>query len=132
LIGAALERSLYRHLYTRSHLDKVLFSVGLVFMSVAGGRLHHGIVADIHKTSQCARGQIDFISAIPASGPLPADDHAANAGYADTAHVLQWCWRARIRHRRRQAVDESRARQHSIQTCRSKPQITCIGSSAGS
>ena len=34
-IGVALERSLYRHLYTRSHLDQVLFSVGLVFMSVA-------------------------------------------------------------------------------------------------
>jgi len=32
LIGAALERLLYRHLYTRSHLDQVLFSVGLVFM----------------------------------------------------------------------------------------------------
>src|SRR3979409_71459 len=35
LIGAVLERSLYRHLYSRSHLDQVLFSVGLVFMSVA-------------------------------------------------------------------------------------------------
>ena len=35
LIGAVLERSLYRHLYNRSHLDQVLFSVGLVFMSVA-------------------------------------------------------------------------------------------------
>jgi len=30
-----LERLLYRHLYTRSHLDQVLFSIGLVFMSVA-------------------------------------------------------------------------------------------------
>src|SRR5258707_14169876 len=35
LIGAVLERSLYRHLYARSPLDQVLFSVGLVFMSVA-------------------------------------------------------------------------------------------------
>src|SRR6266852_4667421 len=35
LIGAVLERALYRHLYTRSHLDQVLFSVGLVFMSPA-------------------------------------------------------------------------------------------------
>ena len=33
-IGAVLERSLYRHLYTRSHLDQVLFTIGLVFMSV--------------------------------------------------------------------------------------------------
>src|SRR5262249_57798902 len=35
LIGIALERTLYRHLYTRSHLDQVLFTIGLTFMSVA-------------------------------------------------------------------------------------------------
>src|SRR6476646_3338831 len=35
VIGAALERLLYRHLYNRSHLDQVLFSIGLAFMSVA-------------------------------------------------------------------------------------------------
>ncbi len=35
LIGIVLERTLYRHLYGRSHLDQVLFSIGLVFMSVA-------------------------------------------------------------------------------------------------
>src|SRR6266481_5499741 len=29
LIGAVLERALYRHLYNRSHLDQVLFGVGL-------------------------------------------------------------------------------------------------------
>src|SRR5215217_6447954 len=34
-IGVALERTLYRHLYTRSHLDQVLFTIGLTFMSVA-------------------------------------------------------------------------------------------------
>lgn len=34
-IGALLERTLYRRLYQASHLDQVLFSVGLVFMSVA-------------------------------------------------------------------------------------------------
>src|ERR1700761_5965590 len=36
LIGAVFEHALYRHLYNRSHLDQVLFSIGLVFMSVAG------------------------------------------------------------------------------------------------
>jgi branched-chain amino acid transport system permease protein len=34
-IGIALERTLYRHLYARSHLDQVLFTIGLTFMSVA-------------------------------------------------------------------------------------------------
>jgi branched-chain amino acid transport system permease protein len=35
LLGAALERTLYRPLYRKPHLDQVLFSIGLVFMSVA-------------------------------------------------------------------------------------------------
>ncbi|MET3585413.1 branched-subunit amino acid ABC-type transport system permease component [Pseudorhizobium tarimense] len=34
-LGGILERTLYRRLYQASHLDQVLFSVGLVFMSVA-------------------------------------------------------------------------------------------------
>ncbi len=36
LIGAVLERTLYRRLYGADHLDQVLFSIGLVFMAVAG------------------------------------------------------------------------------------------------
>lgn len=35
LIGAIFERTLYRHVYGRSELDQVLFTIGLVFMSVA-------------------------------------------------------------------------------------------------
>ena len=35
LIGAVLERTLYRPMYARPHLDQVLFSIGLVFMAVA-------------------------------------------------------------------------------------------------
>ena len=35
VLGAILERTLYRRLYQASHLDQVLFSVGLVFMSIA-------------------------------------------------------------------------------------------------
>ena len=35
LLGAVLERTLYVHLYTKSHLDQVLFSIGLVFMATA-------------------------------------------------------------------------------------------------
>ncbi|MDX2203721.1 MAG: branched-chain amino acid ABC transporter permease [Hyphomicrobiaceae bacterium] len=34
-LGLAAERTLYRHVYAKSHLDQVLFSIGLVFMSVA-------------------------------------------------------------------------------------------------
>ena len=35
LIGALLERTLYRPMYNKPHLDQVLFSIGLVFMAVA-------------------------------------------------------------------------------------------------
>ncbi len=35
-LGAVLERTLYRRLYGKGHLDQVLFSIGLVFMAVAG------------------------------------------------------------------------------------------------
>jgi branched-chain amino acid transport system permease protein len=35
-LGAILERTLYVNLYAKSHLDQVLFTIGLVFMSVAG------------------------------------------------------------------------------------------------
>jgi branched-chain amino acid transport system permease protein len=35
VLGLVLERTLYIHMYGRSHLDQVLFSIGLVFMAVA-------------------------------------------------------------------------------------------------
>src|SRR5919206_3742927 len=34
-IGLLLERTLYVHVYARPHLEQVLFTIGLVFMSVA-------------------------------------------------------------------------------------------------
>ena len=35
LLGALLERTLYRPMYQKPHLDQVLFSIGLTFMAVA-------------------------------------------------------------------------------------------------
>jgi branched-chain amino acid transport system permease protein len=35
-LGLVLERTLYRYMYRRSHLDQVLFSIGLVFIAVSG------------------------------------------------------------------------------------------------
>ena len=35
VIGVVLERTLYVHVYAKSHLEQVLFTIGLVFMSVA-------------------------------------------------------------------------------------------------
>src|SRR5258705_612948 len=60
LIGAVLERALYRHLYNRSHLDQVLFSVGLVFMSVAAGDYIMGSPRIFIKLPAALEGQIDL------------------------------------------------------------------------
>ena len=35
VLGAVMERALYVHVYAKSHLEQVLFTIGLVFMSVA-------------------------------------------------------------------------------------------------
>jgi branched-chain amino acid transport system permease protein len=42
LVGVILERTLYRRLYKASHLDQVLFSIGLVFMSIATAHYFFG------------------------------------------------------------------------------------------
>lgn len=42
VVGLVLERLLYRRLYKASHLDQVLFSIGLTFMSVAAATFFFG------------------------------------------------------------------------------------------
>ena len=59
-IGVVLERTLYRHLYTRSHLDQVLFTIGLVFMSVAAVDYIMGSSRIFIKLPAALEGQFDF------------------------------------------------------------------------
>lgn len=42
LVGVVLERTLYRRLYTANHLDQVLFSISLVFMSMSAMQYFFG------------------------------------------------------------------------------------------
>src|ERR1700754_2007437 len=60
LIGVVCERTLYRHLYTRTHLDQVLFSIGLVFMSVAAVDYIQGSSRVFINLPAALQGQIDF------------------------------------------------------------------------
>lgn len=60
LIGFIMERSLYRHMYARSHLDQVLFTVGLVFMSVAGVDYVMGSAQIFIKLPQILQGQVEI------------------------------------------------------------------------
>ena len=58
-IGFVLERLLYRHLYSRPHLDQVLFTVGLVFMSVAATDYVMGSSQVFINLPSVLQGQID-------------------------------------------------------------------------
>ena len=60
LIGAVLERALYRHLYTRSHLDQVLFTIGLTFMSVAAVDYIQGSSRVFINLPAALQGQFDL------------------------------------------------------------------------
>src|SRR5512141_1254815 len=41
-VGVLLERTLYRRLYGASHLDQVLFSIGLVFIAISSAHFFFG------------------------------------------------------------------------------------------
>src|SRR3954454_15974529 len=59
IIGALLERTLYVHLYTRSHLDQVLFTIGLTFMAVAAVDYVIGSQQQFVAIPRYLQGQID-------------------------------------------------------------------------
>ena len=58
-IGALLERTLYVHVYAKSHLDQVLFTIGLVFMSVAAVDYTMGSSQQFITIPSALQGQID-------------------------------------------------------------------------
>jgi branched-chain amino acid transport system permease protein len=58
-IGALFERTLYVQVYQRSHLDQVLFTIGLVFMSVAAVDYTMGSQQQYIQLPEALRGQID-------------------------------------------------------------------------
>lgn len=59
LIGAFLERTLYVHLYKRTHLDQVLFSIGLVFMSIVAVDYMMGSQQQFVKLPSYFQGRFD-------------------------------------------------------------------------
>jgi branched-chain amino acid transport system permease protein len=62
-IGAVLERLLYRRLYGASHLDQVLFSIGLTFMSIAAATYFFGSSQQPMRLPAFLRGQLHFAGA---------------------------------------------------------------------
>lgn len=58
LAGAILERLLYRRLYRANHLDQVLFSIGLTFMSMAAATWIFGSSQQPVRLPESLRGQL--------------------------------------------------------------------------
>ncbi|MCC6947412.1 MAG: branched-chain amino acid ABC transporter permease [Bradyrhizobiaceae bacterium] len=61
ILGFVLERLLYRHLYGRSELDQVLFSIGLIFVSAALARIAWGPLAQPIELPDYLKGQVEFL-----------------------------------------------------------------------
>ena len=59
-LGMLLERTLYRRLYARSHLDQVLFTIGIVFMAVAAVDYVIGSQQQTVKLPDMLKGRIDI------------------------------------------------------------------------
>ena len=59
-LGAVLEPTLYRRLYRRSHLDQVLFSIGLVLMAVAATDYLFGATQQFVRLPPFLQGRIEI------------------------------------------------------------------------
>lgn len=59
VLGLLLERTLYVRMYEKGHLDQVLFSIGIVFVAVAGIDYVMGSQQQILNLPQFMRGRID-------------------------------------------------------------------------
>ncbi len=61
LVGVLLERTLYQRLYRANHLDQVLFSIGIVFMSIAIATYFFGASQQPMSLPAYLRGQVHFL-----------------------------------------------------------------------
>lgn len=61
IMGVILERLLYRRLYSASHLDQVLFSIGLVFMAISAVDYSMGGQQQMFNLPQELQGRFYFL-----------------------------------------------------------------------
>ncbi len=65
LLGAVLERTLYRPMYRKPHLDQVLFSIGLAFMAVASVDYFVGSQQQIMQLPEWLKGRTELGTGTP-------------------------------------------------------------------
>ncbi len=108
LLGGILERTLYRPLYQKPHLDQVLFSIGLTFMAVAAVDYFVGSTQQIVQLPEWLKGRTE----IGEGAWLLGMGHYRLfiiAVCAALAVVLQWVLsRTRFGSRLRASVDDQR------------------------
>ncbi|PUE32484.1 branched-chain amino acid ABC transporter permease [Limnohabitans sp. Jir61] len=64
-VGVVLERTLYRPMYKKTHLDQVLFSIGLAFMAVASADYLMGSQQQIMQLPDWLRGRTELFADTP-------------------------------------------------------------------
>ena len=65
LVGVVLERTLYRPMYKKPHLDQVLVSIGLAFMAVASADYLMGSQQQIMQLPDWLRGRTELFADTP-------------------------------------------------------------------
>lgn len=109
LLGAALERTLYRPMYKKPHLDQVLFSIGLAFMSVATMDYFMGSQQQIMQLPDSLRGRTEWGSGEVWELGMGHYRLFIIAVCAVLTLALQWVLtRTRFGSRLRASVDDSR------------------------
>jgi branched-chain amino acid transport system permease protein len=63
ILGVVVERTLYVHVYRESHLDQVLFTIGLVFMAVAAVDYFMGSAQQFITLPEILRQRFEFLGA---------------------------------------------------------------------
>jgi branched-chain amino acid transport system permease protein len=61
IVGVVFERTLYVHVYAKSHLEQVLFTIGLVFMSVAAVDFVMGSQQQYIQLPAMLQGQVNLL-----------------------------------------------------------------------
>jgi branched-chain amino acid transport system permease protein len=106
LLGALLERTLYRPMYRKPHLDQVLFSIGLAFMAVASIDYFMGSQQQIMQLPDWLRGRTELLDGALGMGHYRLFIIAVCALLTlALQHVLS---RTRFGSRLRASVDDSR------------------------
>jgi branched-chain amino acid transport system permease protein len=109
LVGALLERTVYRPMYARPHLDQVLLTIGMTFMAVAATDYFMGSTQQIMQLPDWLRGRTELFGSGAWSLGMGHYRLFIIAVCAALALALQWVLSTtRFGSRLRASVDDSR------------------------